>query len=325
MQPYDASVVDRLRQSQLFGMWHNHEPMVHTVALEHDGRRRKKLLAGLVADGLLVEVPRGTGEPQYKTTPAVLNDLDPVAPNMVDKWDDCHRKGWNFWFLRTNHLTRAEWLHVVKGDARVRFYVVHCSPLEHSMSRYADEAGDPQESTNFNKCPWWGPFPTLAVAHQALKMAHTLPGHDRFEIVIGSPELAEHVESVKFEELVAEHYPQHFCWGLVKLGILTEAEVFQVEGDPNDANAKRTPRINVATGGGLILHSRTAHVSNDPAQWGQNVADSVTRLIDQLAEVQGQLVLMRKVELAVVKYGGWDKFLVEYRSALREALKKNKD
>jgi hypothetical protein len=48
-------------------------------------------------------------------------------------------------------------------------------------------------------------------------------------------------------------------------------------------------------------------------------------LIDQLAEVQEQLALMRKVELAVVKYGGWDKFLVEYRSALREALKKDKE
>jgi hypothetical protein len=323
MQVYDVAVIDRLRQSYLFGQWHNHEPMVHATSLEHDGRRRKKLLAGLVADGLLVEVPRAKAEPQYKATPAVLDGLDPVAPDMVEKWDNCHRMGWDFWFIRTCHLTKAEWLHVIKGDARLRFYVVHCSPIEHSMSRYAEKAGD--QVGGCCQHPWWGPFPSLNVAHQALKMAHAMPSHDRFEIVVDSPGLADHIREVKFEELVAEHYPQHLCWGLVKLGILTEAEAFKVEGDPNDANAKRTPRINVATGGGLILHSRMAHVSNDPAQWGQNVSDSVTRLIDQLAEVQEQLALMRKVELAVVKYGGWDKFLVEYRSALREALKKDKE
>lgn len=286
--------------------------------LESDGRKRSKVLCALLDDGVIVKWDNKDEVGEYEPGPQALASVFSKSFSPVAVYAEMRAKGWKHWFIRAEDLTPDQTLGLLEGQVEgVRWYVVDLAPTQYRMSRYAEESGK-QDMDNHSACPWYGPFDSLEKAREIHTQAYADHPKYRFNfrIVFDTAEVEDYIEVTDFEDLLEDHYPKHFAWGLVQCGILTEEEAYE-----EDQQGKKRPKVAVADGTGLIAGNRSS-VSTKPEQWGDDVTDWIDRIIDQINKANEKLALLRKIELGVVAYGGWDQFLADYRQKLIEELKK---
>ena len=133
-----------------------------------------------------------------------------------------------------------------------------------------------------------------------------------YEVMVGSFELTEQVKAWWREQNIERVFRTQFFEGLVHCGIVP----------------KGTPKfMNVGTDGFLPGDSvdydgGKTYFSADPAKWQQELVDRIQGTLSQMQKLQTLLGYLNGVQAGIHQYGGWEKFLADYRQAAVEAVDK---
>ena len=124
---------------------------------------------------------------------------------------------------------------------------------------------------------------------------------------VSTPELVKRVSDYLFDSALNENYAVNLQWGLASLGILTEDEAsFVTCGDP-----------------GLSMGRRGLAFSKEPEKWEDTLSTIQGNLLSQLENLRKKMEVAHKMDVGIRNYGGWDKFLYDYREALAGALRED--
>lgn len=133
-----------------------------------------------------------------------------------------------------------------------------------------------------------------------------------YELMVGSFELTEQVKAWRREQNIERVYRTQLFEGLIHCGILP----------------KGTPKfMSVGEDGfpfspGEEYEGGRTFFSAEPDKWQEQLGDRISGTISQLQKLQTLLGHLLAVQTGVIQYGGWEKFLADYRQAAVEAVDK---
>lgn len=292
---------------------------VDVGTLERDGRKQKKLLRELQEQGL-ADVDGNKVYPNER----LLDDVAPETVAMFNIWQDCRKRmsdrsdtSARPW-VRCSDLSIRQLKTVIDDEEAFTFYVVDTAPYQYSMSRWTKEA----EVEDEHLCYWAGPFSLdEAQAHLAEVRSNNAGNKNwrrSLEIVVSMPRLPYCVNGQLFDERIDGMLPLNLAWGLVKLGILTEDEAYE----PGQDEEKRRSRITASSlGSSMFMGHATSNLGEDPKQWGDMLSKGIGGCQRAIQDAAERLSLLTKVQVGIAAYGGWPKFLEDYRATLVEAVK----
>jgi hypothetical protein len=132
-------------------------------------------------------------------------------------------------------------------------------------------------------------------------------GHEK---MVGSFELTEQVKAWKREAQIERVYRTQLFEGLIHCGIL-----------PKDTPKFMSVGVDGFMPGDSTDYGKT-FFSAEPDKWQEQLGDRITGTISQLQKLQLLLGHLLTVQSGVIQYGGWEKFLADYRQAAVEAVDK---
>lgn len=270
-------------------------------AVEKDRRSVKRAMAEIAASGYIE--PTTTESGFYPVTDKAYNEIPRLDDlSLTSIWDRQrlreHRHK-NLQFVRVGafgwqppaQLDFSESRYILDNHEKFEWFVVSTEAMSYNFDPSQDQ---------------FGPFTLKQSSKEWDQKVKQSSRWRDCEITVSSPELRQHVLRVVFNDKAEAVFKTSLGWGLAKLGVIDESEARLV---------KSTDMI-----GGALLMSSTTNVGDEPDQWEARLAASITSTMDRVLDLQKRLILMRKIEVGVVKYGGWPKFLADYRAALIDAL-----
>jgi hypothetical protein len=131
-----------------------------------------------------------------------------------------------------------------------------------------------------------------------------------YEIMVGSFELTEQVKAWRREQNIERVYRTQLFEGLVHCGIVP----------------KGTPKFMSVGEQGFPLdgdyEGGKTFFSAEPDKWQEELGDRINGTLSQLQKLQTLLGHLFTVQAGVHSYGGWEKFLADFRQAAVEAVDK---
>lgn len=126
------------------------------------------------------------------------------------------------------------------------------------------------------------------------------------DFFVGSKELEQAVKTHLRDEQVKTAYKQSLGYGLRHLDILPA----------DDAKAVET--------GKTLPFGAEAYLTYglDPAKWEQETQDKIKGVLEEMESLQKNLRILVGIQTGVYNFGGWQKFLADYRQLVERAVDK---
>lgn len=283
---------------------------MHNRFLHDDGRTRRSVIAAGIKEGVL-DPKLVKAEDYVAITGKVLESIpDPDDFDLMNYWlnANAHEGRWDN--RRTYRFLRIGWTELMSGmtlpllkfiyrnSSKFKWYLVDEDVL--AYSRQFEE--DKHQSQAY----------TLPEARAAWAERLKSGGRNRYEIVVSNDALEAAVSEFLFNKRVQEVWPKILPYALVWFNILSKSEAETVKSGDD-------------MGGLILFHGlSSSHAGNDPEKWGEKLEKGIDGCIEQLAEIQQRLLLLRKIQKGVAEYGGWDKFRADAMTRLVMELRKEK-
>jgi hypothetical protein len=279
------STIKNLKLSAMYAFVNGTECKIRGYVLHSDGRRAKTV-ARVFAK---LEWLKKADDDYYLLT--LFDYIEPQAFDMFEFWKGEDR------------------------ERRCKHPVVAMSDLAPEQIKWVLE----QEDTVFYSCRSWdvqhnrgtlgdltGPFETLPELRASMTTEKA--------VLFSTRDLPQEVAKLEFEEKVQGSFKINLPWALVTFDILTEEESELISSDLIEAH--KGP-----------LRGRGIRDDRDLAtpDWKSNLTGSIAGLLKQQTEIAELVRIYQKVNDGIFQYGGWIKFLADYRERLVAELRKEKD
>lgn len=297
---------------------------VYPTDMESDGRKQKKFIKDLIANGYIEAFKNCINDERekYRVTPKVYAEIKAEPIDLIATWAEKRhrifesRRNDSFISLQNMGAENLKWL--IENKDKFQWMVVSATPYKYDHYRkFAEQPGDPESK---DRSPWWiaKDFEDCVALRQAANGKFS--NSDGYLICVTSDELKAHVETRALEEKIDILYKQNLPWGLVSLNLVSEDEMFYPLKPGEKEDAPRQARIASDLSQGFGLVGRLAHVDAVPEKWEDRLESSIERIETQLEQGKIQLAFLKKLNDSVKNYG-WDKFLVDYRNLLIESVR----
>jgi hypothetical protein len=316
------SILQNAAIEEKFNTYHGGE--INPNHLESDGRKQKKLMKALIANGYVEAFKRCVSDKDefYRVTAKVYELIKSEPLDLIQYWAERRhrifesRRNDSFVSLKDMKNENVKWL--IENRDNFQWMVVSAVPFRFDhYKKFADTPGDPVSK---DKSPWWIANNLEDCLSIRKRAANDYPTTEGYLVCVTSDELKTHVETRAFEEKIDILYKQNLPWGLVSLNLVTEDEMFYPLKPGEDEKSPRQARIASDLSQGFGLVGRLAHVEPVPEKWETNLASSIERIEAQLEQGNIQLAFLKKLNEAVTSYG-WEKFLTDYRNLLIESVR----
>jgi len=137
----------------------------------------------------------------------------------------------------------------------------------------------------------------------------TEPKNDRYgrTIVVSSGEYNDFVYELCLGERIKSIYNQNIAWGLKELcGVSEDDASLMSSGDSS----------------GVYIPSRTFNEEKTERDWAEIHRNGMTNSENALAFHTRKLEALHRIQIAVAKYGGWEKFSADYRQRIEDHVRK---
>lgn len=273
----------------------NTDTRVRMNEIERDGRKLKKTIKKLVESSYIEKK-----EDIYCVTDHVYNMVKQTKPIMLEV---LNRKKWvkriplipvQIFSYDSTEFNINELKYIYEHNHDYKWYVIDHRAYEHT-----------HRNSEFEK---EGPF-DLKTAQKVYASKRSSNFNKSYCLAVSSEEFESSLQDDEFNKRIDELWKQNLGWGLYTLGILSEKEAELVKCDD---------------GFSLTLQSISSYITvgKNPENWGNSIEKLHQDSIQVIESMQKRITLLYKISLGVQKYGGWDKFLKDYKNILIAETKK---
>lgn len=293
----DNSHVKALQERVMYGMLNAPEvtapATISPSTIERDKRSVAKTIRELVEAKYLAAEPNEDGT--YNILPRAFDEITVDSVDLIDEYDKRYEprdRDTQYPYIVVDRLTRGQQKTLLLTADHYEWYAMSELVINYKVA--------------LNEAEHVHGDGTIVKAAELVRGSFRLSRNMR--LVVTLPKLKQHAKDVEFKRQVNELYPKNLPWGLVKQGVIGEAE------QKAFGEALTNP-----TGDSFFPGSGP---KNDPDQWEAMVEGGIDAIIAEIGELQGKLSLLRKVSHGVKEHGGWNKVKATYRQTLIDELTK---
>lgn len=272
------------------------KPVTIGFELTRDGRKMPKLLRELRDEGYITDgtIPGWDGKPgsaRYPLTDLAYNQVAATEPNLFEaylrseryiRWDRFRSEGIALpAMVSVESFSTSEKKWLYENRESLKFYV--------AVLQYKPDFVQVQIGTeDYYKAMDDKRFRYVSDA-----------------LYVGSDSLQKQVDDHSRSETITRVVRENFGPGLAHLGILPAEDAKRVKESSNDHFGFNTSGL---------------YFGKTSEKWADEVKGNIDAHVKELAEVTKRLQILLVIQGGVENYGGWDKFLADYRAACVETV-----
>ncbi len=262
--------------------------------VERDGRKRKNAIKDLVSQGYIGEAEVNDGSVRHEIKNKAYNELRAIPVNLVAHWTEQRRQ------IRRGVLRGV----MVRSmsDNEVKYLI-------ENKDSYTFYVGKVRDFLNGYGEPIMEQFVLGTDTCEKVIDGWTDKGRNRFpdtEILVYDAALGEHIDSIVFSETTEYAMNHNLVWGLEKLGLV---------------NKTITSTISINDTPMLMGNDAVATLPEDYSKWAEVLPEKLETTRKRIKSLETKLHNLSVLSASIAAYGGWEKFLTDYRGAVEEAVK----